>query len=137
MDLFVGREKEMAQLGEALDTAASGRGQITMLVGEPGIGKTRLSQEFATHATDRGAIVMSGRCYEGEGAPPYWPWISALRPYIAETTARKLRSEMGAGAADISEIMPEIGSKLSDLETPVPLPSAEARFRRQTMDERF
>jgi MoxR-like ATPase len=40
-----------------------------MLVGEPGIGKTRTSEEFATYAGLRNAQVLWGRCYEGEGSP--------------------------------------------------------------------
>jgi len=72
--VFVGRNQEMAQLEAALDDALSGQGRLVMLVGEPGIGKTRTAQELAVLAEQRGALVLWGRCYEGEGAPPYWPW---------------------------------------------------------------
>src|SRR3970282_790587 len=49
--------------------ALSGRGRLLMLVGEPGIGKTRTSEEFATYARLRSVQVLWGRCYEGEGLP--------------------------------------------------------------------
>ena len=68
---FVGRQPEMAQLTDALDEAVSGQGRLAMLVGEPGIGKTRTAQELATLAATLGAQVHWGRCYEDEGAPPY------------------------------------------------------------------
>ena len=70
---FVGRQQEMSELSAALDNALAGRGRLVMLAGQPGIGKTRTSQELALIAEERGAHVLWGRCYEGQGAPPYWP----------------------------------------------------------------
>ena len=52
-----------------------------MLVGEPGIGKTRTTQELETYAKMRGAQVLWGRTHESAGAPPYWPWIQAGNQY--------------------------------------------------------
>ena len=60
--VFVGREKEMDELRAGLEDALSGRGRLLMLVGEPGIGKTRTSEEFATYAGLRNAQVLWGRC---------------------------------------------------------------------------
>ena len=68
---FVGREKEMAVLTEAWQKVRSGRGQIVMLVGEPGIGKTRLAREFAAQMEAEGSRVLWGRNFEDRGAPPY------------------------------------------------------------------
>ena len=72
-NIFVGRQLEMAELMSALDDALSGQGRLVMLVGEPGIGKTRTTQELASYAEQQGAQVLWGRCYEETGAPPYWP----------------------------------------------------------------
>ena len=72
---FVGRQREMTALTSALDDALSGRGRLMMLVGEPGIGRTRLARELAGLAEQRGARVLWGWCYEHRGAPPYWPWL--------------------------------------------------------------
>ncbi|MFQ6026002.1 MAG: AAA family ATPase, partial [Dehalococcoidia bacterium] len=47
---FVGRQQEMEELRRALEDARSGRGRLVMLMGEPGIGKTRTAQELASHA---------------------------------------------------------------------------------------
>ena len=73
------------------------------------------------HAETRGAQVLWRRCYEEEGAPPYWPWVQAIRSYVQQREGEQLQSEMGLGAADIAEIVPEIRLKLSGLETPLPL----------------
>lgn len=80
--VFVGRQREMAELRAALDDALSGDGRLVMLAGEPGIGKTRIAQELAAVAEGRGVRVLWGRCYEGGGAPPYWPWAQAIRTYV-------------------------------------------------------
>jgi len=125
----VGREREMAELTAALEDALSGRGRLVMLVGEPGIGKTRTAHKLAALAETRGAQVLWGRCYEEEGAPPYWPWVQAVRTYVQQTGAEQLTAEMGPGAADIVEIVPEIRSKLPDLESPPALEPEAARFR--------
>ena len=60
--VFVGRLREMAQLKAALEDALSGRGQMVMLVGEPGIGKTRTAQELAALAEEQGTKVLWGWC---------------------------------------------------------------------------
>ena len=70
---FVGRSREMAQLEAALSGAESGEGRFITLSGEPGIGKTRTAQELARRAQERGAQVLWGWCYEGEGAPSSIP----------------------------------------------------------------
>jgi tetratricopeptide (TPR) repeat protein len=101
-----------------------------VLVGEPGIGKTRTCQEFAEYARQRGAQALWGRCYEEQGMPPYWPWVQAIRTYVRERDAEALRVEMGAGAADIVEIVPDVKERLPDLRPAPEVDNPEqARFR--------
>src|ERR671930_401160 len=66
---FVGREPELAELMAGLDDALAGRGRLFLVVGEPGIGKSRLADEVMRHARARGARVLVGRCWEAGGAP--------------------------------------------------------------------
>ena len=61
-DPFIGREREMAELTAELEGALEGRGGLVMLVGEPGIGKTRLTEELTADARDRGVLVAWGVC---------------------------------------------------------------------------
>jgi predicted ATPase len=129
-DLFVGRQREMQALRAALEDSLSGRGGLVMLVGESGIGKTRTAQQFAVHAAQYGVQVLWGRCYEEPGAPPFWPWVQALRAYVQAHDTATLRAEMGAGAADIADIVPEVRVHLSDLQPPPHFEDpAQARFR--------
>ena len=61
---FVGRDREMGELNKALEEALAGQGRLVMLVGVPGIGKTRTAKEWATVAVLRGAQVRGSRRYE-------------------------------------------------------------------------
>ncbi len=126
---FVGRQREMASLRAAVDAAATGDGQLVMLAGEPGIGKTRTAQELTAYAETSGAQVWWGSCLEQQGAPPYWPWVQSLRTHIQQTDSESLIVQMGPGAADISAIIPELRHKLPDLEPAPTLEPEQARFR--------
>jgi class 3 adenylate cyclase len=127
--VFVGREREMHDLVSALDDALVGRGHLVLLVGEPGIGKTRMAEQIATLARTRRTQVLWGRCYEGEGAPPFWPWLQALRSYVHERDADALRSELGTGAGAIAQLVTEVHDRLGPLEPPPQLEPEQARFR--------
>ena len=127
---FVGRHREMSALQAALDDARSGRGQIVMLVGEPGIGKTSTAREFTDYAVSQGAKVAWGRCYESIGMPSYWPWVQAIRSYVRDQDPAQLRLEMGTGAGEIAEMVPDVRERLPGLEPSPGLESLEhARLR--------
>jgi hypothetical protein len=81
---FVGREAALAQLRATL--ATTGRLRVAAVGGEPGVGKTRLSMEFAAVAHAEGAIVLFGRCDE-EAVVPYQPFAEALRTYVSAVPA--------------------------------------------------
>ena len=128
--VFVGRQAEMGNLKAALEDVLGGRGSLVTLVGEPGIGKTRTSEELATYARLRGAQVLWGRCYEGGGTPPYWPWVQAIRSYVREIDPDELRRQMGSSASVIAEIVTDVKDRLPDLGPPPQMDDpASARFR--------
>src|SRR5438128_5953019 len=126
---FVGRAHELETLDAALVTARAGQGGVAMLAGEPGIGKTRTAEEFARRACAAGAEVLVGRCYEGEGAPVFWPWVQVLRAYAAGRTAARLVVELGAGAPDVAAVVPEIRTLLPEVGAPPAVEPEQARFR--------
>ncbi len=127
--VFVGREAELETLRAGVDQSLSGHGRILLLVGEPGIGKTRTSEELATYAKLRGAQVLWGRCFEGEGAPAFWPWMQIIRAFVHERDPQTLLSEMGTGAAEIAEVVSEVRERLPGLPEPPKLDPDQARFR--------
>src|SRR5439155_9572180 len=74
-----GRAEELELLEAGLDEALAGRGRLFVVVGDAATGKTRLADELASSAKQRGARILWGRGWAGGGAPPYWPWTQALR----------------------------------------------------------
>ena len=76
---LVGRDAEVARLHEALAEAWAGHGRIVTVLGEAGIGKSRLLTELAVEAERRGGAVLVGRAYESEQILPFGPWVTALR----------------------------------------------------------
>jgi AAA ATPase domain len=127
--VFVGRESELSQLCAALDEAWSGHGSLMMLAGEPGIGKSRLAEELAVRARERGFLVLWGRCWEAGGAPAYWPWVQALRAHITTTDPGDLIEQLGGAAGHLAQMIPDIQASLPDVDAPdVDDPDA-ARFQ--------
>ena len=106
--LLLNRERELAQLKAALDGALSGRGQIVLIAGEPGIGKTTLAHAFAVKASTRSARVLWGRSGDREGSPPYWPWAEALRALTSDASAGDRQSLLRPGATYLSLVLPEL-----------------------------
>lgn len=135
--VFVGREAEVAELREAWTDAVAGRGRLVLLVGEPGIGKSRLAEELIHQARMQRAQVLVGRCWEGGGAPAYWPWVQSIREYVRAADAGVLRARLGGGAADIAQMIPDVRERLPDVPEP-PSPASEgARFRLFDSTARF
>jgi len=86
----------------------TGRRELVLISGEPGIGKTRCAEAFADVAEDQGALVLWGRCREEAGAPPYWPWVQILRSYVDSSSLDEVRLNMGTAAKDIAALVPEL-----------------------------
>jgi DNA-binding SARP family transcriptional activator len=126
---FVGRERELEALLTGFEGALAGRGGLYLIVGEPGIGKSRLTEELVSRARERGAQVLVGRCWEAGGAPAYWPWVQALRACVRAREPEQLGEELGSGAPDLAPLVPEIRELLPDVPKPEAPESADARFR--------
>ena len=116
-------------LGDAFTSACRGRGRFVLLVGEPGIGKTRTVEELLSRHSLAADRVWWGRCPEHRGAPAFWPWTQAMSGYVGGAAEDRLRSELGGAATDIALVVPAVRDRLPDLPDRA-LPSHdEARFR--------
>lgn len=116
---FVGRGHEIEELTAALGEAAAGRGGFFLVTGESGSGKTRLTEEAARLAESRGFAVLWGRCWEGGGAPAFWPWVQLLRQMLRDEDA-----PVGAAAALAALERPDADATRG----PEPLDPERARF---------
>jgi predicted ATPase len=133
---FVGRERELAELVSACEAGADSDAHLFLIYGEPGIGKTRLADELASRAKARGMQVLWGRCWEGDGAPAYWPWIQIIRGFLAalapERRTLALESEAEADMIDqVAQIVPDLRRAQSALDSAGKdkLDVNDARFR--------
>jgi DNA-binding CsgD family transcriptional regulator len=126
---FVGRAADLSHLQARLVEARSGVGGVVLVTGEAGIGKSRLAEAVASHAGAEGMRVLWGRCYEGEGAPPCWPWTQVLTALFDGSDSPARPPMLGFDAETLTQIVPELRERLSAASDHSP-PSdpAQARF---------
>ena len=138
---IVGREHELEQLRAAVDAARLRQGQVAELVGEPGIGKSRLVEELKTLAV--GFTQLVTRCDQYAVSVPYFPFRSLLRP-LAGITEAESAAEAGARLKPwVEAVMPDFAPWLPllaaafDAEVPSTPESEEigATFRRERLFE--
>jgi class 3 adenylate cyclase/tetratricopeptide (TPR) repeat protein len=124
---FVGRESERAKLRRLLDQAVRGQGALVMIGGEPGVGKTRLAEELAAEARQRGVLTWTGHCYEMEGAPPYIPFVEMLEATARIVPREAFREALGDAAPEVAKLMPELRRLFPDIGPPLELPPEQER----------
>lgn len=123
---LVGRAPELARLTTLWRAAEGGRAQLVLVTGEPGIGKTRLVEEFRSWGEHRGAMTASARSYAAEGALAYGPvveWlrVEALKPRLARLDRARL--------SELARLLPELLEEVPGLARPEPLPESDQRPR--------
>lgn len=112
---FVSRAAELELADRILADRARSRVTVLWVLGEPGIGKTRLATEIARLAHDRGALVLFGRCSE-DLPVPYQPFLEALRWFLERVPEEQLASRLGAFAGELTRLVPELGDRVHGLE---------------------
>ncbi|MGH9164541.1 MAG: ATP-binding protein [Acidimicrobiales bacterium] len=110
--VFVGRRAELEELEEALDEAVGGQGRLFVISGPAGIGKSRLALELAILARVKGARPVWGRCWDGTGAPPCWPWIELARSLVEQPDhATALQADVRRLTALVEEMLHKDATK--------------------------
>ena len=123
---LVGRRGERAQLVAAWRSADAGQAQFVLVHGEPGVGKTRLVEDFRVWCARHGGTTAEARCYAAEGALAYGPVISWLRSEALRTRRHRLDR---ARLAELARLLPELLVEMPDLEHPGALPESDQRHR--------
>src|SRR5216684_1420029 len=114
---LVGRAAAFSQLVGSFQQARGGQPQAVLVVGEAGIGKTRLAREWVAWAAAQGALVLAGQAFEMGGRLPYQPLVEALRPRLeAENAPEDLLDDLWL--AELSRLLPELRVRYPDLPTP-------------------
>ncbi|QSB15093.1 AAA family ATPase [Natronosporangium hydrolyticum] len=112
---LVGREHPLAVLTAELQRTLTSHGGLTLLTGEPGIGKTRLAGELVEQARAQGALVASGSAWEAEGAPGFWPWVQVLRSLRRDASDLAWGGAWRAAGEPLAHLLGEaVGTDLSE-----------------------
>jgi predicted ATPase len=116
-DTLVGRAGEVAELERSLDRAGSGQPWFVEMVGEPGIGKTRLLTELGRRAEQRGWLVPDGRAAEFERDVPFGVMVDALNDYRGGLEPAVLRSLDDDALAELASTLPSLSSHADEAST--------------------
>ncbi len=122
---LVGRDAALSMLQQALDDAEADRGRVVLVAGEPGIGKSRLLEEFATRSRDR-AVVLGAAARSVERSLPYQPVAEALR---TASNWEPLAAVPPVWLAEAARVLPELRDLRPDVPQPLPLEPHESRAR--------
>jgi DNA-binding winged helix-turn-helix (wHTH) protein len=127
---FVGREAELVKMQEVWQRTKGGRHQLLLVAGEPGIGKTRLSLEFARGKGAEGSTVLVGSSDE-ENLVPYQPFVESLTWYVRHCPEVDLRAQLAAigGGAELGRFVPELRNRIPDLPTSPAMDPDGQRYR--------
>ena len=126
--IFVGRDQDWGRLAQSWKEAAAGELRVTILAGEPGVGKTRLAAELAGRVHAEGSMTLVGRCDEDLGVP-YQPFVEALRHFVDHTATDALRQGLGRYGGELVRLVPELAQRLPDLPPPLRSDPETERYR--------
>ena len=123
---FVGRDVEYADLRRGLDRAELGEGELVLIGGEPGVGKSRMVQELMSEAEARGMLAFLGRCYETE-APPYVMFVEIFESAFRRLPESRFWEVLGKQAGEIARLLPDVDARLPAPRTTSSMPPEQAR----------
>ena len=124
---LVARDAQLAAIEQALAAVASGDGQVVAIVGEAGIGKTRVGEVFADHVQARGGTVLRARAYLGERGIAYGPIVELLRSAFTDQVAME-RLDRAAVRPELARLLPAIDPSGGPAPTQADGPGAHARL---------
>ncbi|MEY2397070.1 MAG: hypothetical protein QOJ00_244, partial [Actinomycetota bacterium] len=125
--VFVARNEQLSVLRSHLANAIDGHGNLVLIGGEPGVGKTALVRQVISEAERRGALAVFGRCYESEGSVAYSPFVEMLEQALSLMPADVVREDMADDAPEIARMVPELRRRFPDIPEALDLPPEQQR----------
>ena len=122
----MGRNDAVQTLRQHLEQAQAGTGQVLLISGEAGIGKSRLVREARIIATERGIVTLQGNCFEQDRALPFAPFVDLLRGQ--DLTGLQDLSGLRNVAAQLIKFAPELSMRFTDVQ-PAPIAEPEQEKR--------
>ena len=105
---LIGRAGDLAFLYALIDGAKNGEGQVVLVSGEAGIGKSRLVAEAKAYAAAQGFLLLQGQCFPTDMTYPYAPLLDLLRSLHAANPEAALAASLAALARNIFPLLPEL-----------------------------
>ena len=106
---LIGRDDELARLRPIVSEGGA-RGQVVVLVGEAGVGKTRLVRELTALAGSAGRLALLGLCHESEQILPFAPWLAVLKAALVIADERRLEELPAPLRRALGRLLPELWS---------------------------
>src|SRR5688572_26466865 len=112
--VLIGRESDLQRLDRLITQSQEGRGQIALISGEAGIGKSRLVREAKARAP-QGTMILEGACFQTESVLPYAPILDLFRNFLETHPPEEIARMMEASAPQLVKLFPELIRDLPDL----------------------
>src|SRR5579859_1707142 len=106
--VLIGREADLTAFRSLTNRAKNGEGQVALLSGEAGVGKSRLVSEIKAYAAAQGFLLLQGNCFPTDLSYPYAPLLDLLRALFASPPAALLASELEHLAHSLFPLLPEL-----------------------------
>ena len=123
--VLIGRTPDLALLQLSLEQVKSGKGQVVLLCGEAGIGKSRLVAEIQTEAFAQGFQLLQGNCFPTDRSFPYAPLLDLLRSIFLASSTAQVEALVGPYAREFAPLLPDVIHLFPDLTVLPPLPSLD------------
>src|SRR3954454_5577628 len=126
---IVGRDSELGAVRAVLDRARSGVGEVALIVGEAGVGKSRLLRAMIDEARRGGYFIMRGASYESDSSIPYAPLLDLVRLFAESASPALVAHVLAPAASELVTLFPELQPLLPET-TPSPASDPDADKRR-------
>src|SRR5215207_3018223 len=131
--VLIGRENDLQSLDRLMMRSSGNDGQIALIAGEAGIGKSRLVREIKVRAP-QGTVILEGQCFQTDSALPYAPLLDLFRNFFATHASEEIARVMASSASQLVKLFPDLTVYLPHLTpTPDPDPKQEKRHLFQAL----
>jgi predicted ATPase len=130
--IFIGRQLDLTALYLLIDRLKSEQGQVVLLSGEAGIGKSRLVAEATTYAAAHDVLLFQGNCFPADRSFPYAPLLDLFRSHFIKQAALPVADNVKPLLSELSRLLPDLALLFPDLANgPTNLPSDPEQEKRR------
>jgi DNA-binding CsgD family transcriptional regulator len=119
---LIGRDPEVGAVRTLIERARGGRGQVALIVGDAGVGKSRLLRAMMDEARTEGFLLMRGQSFEADVSIPYAPLLDLVRLFTESASPAVVSHVLAPAAAELIAVFPELRPLLPDV---VPSPASD------------